>query len=108
MPATDTIVNASTTLWKPSMGDPRSSYFSSLSGSAGNDRLPPPKEFKEKLTGTYSFPFMFVVPATTALADRHGKLCPPPPSVSDDSAPISIVYQVGLSIQTALFKADVT
>jgi hypothetical protein len=109
----------STTLWKPSMGDPRSSYFSSLSTSTEPapqltsrkakrmSLVPPPREYKDKMMGVYTFPFKFIIPQATMSASA-GRMAPLPPSIDDETSPVCVVYEITLSIQTALFKSDAT
>jgi hypothetical protein len=88
------------------MGNPRS-----LSSSPSTTPTPPPthgrrksvaaKEFKEKLLGSYSFPFLFTLPHEV---DNENL----PPDLSDlfGKTPVQIKYELEVTIQTALFKSD--
>ena len=96
-----------TTLWKPGMGDPRSISPSTTPSpppprpSHGRKKSLSAKEFKEKLLGTYSFPFLFNLPHEV---DNE----PLPPDFVDPSGkmPMQIKYELEVTIQTALFKSD--
>lgn len=88
------------------MGDPRSISPSSTPpppsrATHGRKKSLSAKEFKEKLLGTYSFPFLFTLPHEV---DNE----PLPPDFIDPSAkmPMQIKYELEVTIQTALFKSD--
>jgi len=103
-----TFLDFKTTLWKPSMGDPRSTSPTPVDATTcrpvnGHSRRKSlaPKEFKEKLLGSYSFPFLFTLPH-----EVDNEPLPPDLSNSHGETPVLIKYEMEVVIQTALFKAD--
>lgn len=95
-----------TTLWKPSMGDPRigtTSHADAAPRPSHGRKKSMAKEFKEKLLGSYSFPFLFTLPHEV---DNESL----PPDLSDPQGrmPVQIKYELEVTIQTALFKSDAT
>jgi hypothetical protein len=91
------------TLWKLSMGDPRT--------ISPTSNIPPPshgrwksaatKEFKDKLLGSYAFPFSLTLPH-----EVDNETLPPDLVDQSERIPIQIRYELEVTIQTALFKSD--
>jgi len=103
--ATIPFLDLKTTLWKPSMGDPRTAYPATNIPPPTNGRWKsvPVKEFKEKFLGSFSFPFSFTLPHEV---DNESL----PPNLFDPNGrmPFQIKYEIEVTFQTALFKADAT
>jgi hypothetical protein len=101
-------LNLAAVLWKPSMGDPRSiasppsatpAEFAPVKESRG--LLGITKRYKEKVLGSFSFPFSFTLPH-----EVDDELLPPDVLEVRGKTPIHIKYELEVNIQTAITKVD--
>ena len=57
------------------------------------------------MSGRYSFPFLFTLPNTITPnngQDQHNL----PPTLYDTTCPVAVIYEITVTVQTALFKSD--